>query len=49
MTCNHICGTCRYHQHESINDGWVCINPESDCCADWTEYGDSCEDWEGRQ
>lgn len=49
MRDSEACGTCRYHQHESIDDGWVCVNDESDNCADWTEYNDSCEMWEGRE
>lgn len=40
------CGTCAYHHFENISDGWVCCNDKSDYCADWTEYGDSCEEWE---
>ena len=20
------CGTCKYHQHEDTDDGWVCVN-----------------------
>lgn len=43
------CGTCKWHEHEDIDDGWVCVNAESDNCAAWTEYGDSCEEWEGRE
>lgn len=19
------CGACRYHRHESIDDGWICV------------------------
>lgn len=26
MKSEENCGTCRYHQHEDINDGWVCVN-----------------------
>lgn len=44
-----ICGTCKWHYHESIDDGWVCVNADSRYCADWTEYNDSCEEWEGKQ
>lgn len=44
-----ICGTCKWHQHEDIDDGWVCVNPDSDNRADWTDYNDSCQDWEGRR
>lgn len=43
------CGTCRWHKHEAVDDGWVCVNDQSEYCADWTEYGDSCADWEGRE
>lgn len=39
------CGTCQWHQHESIDNGWVCVNDQSCYCCDWTEYNDSCEDW----
>lgn len=42
------CGTCKYHQHEDIDDGWVCVNDESEYVADWTEYDDYCEEWEER-
>ena len=34
------CGTCKYHHHESIDDGWVCVNSDSEYCTDWTEYED---------
>ena len=43
-----ICGTCKYHHHESVTDGWVCVNISSDYCTDFTEYEDSCDEWEGR-
>lgn len=42
------CGTCKWHKHERIDDGWVCTNPDSHCCADWTEYNDWCQEWEDR-
>lgn len=42
------CGTCKYHEHERIDDGWVCVNPDSEYYSDWTEYGDCCDDWEER-
>ena len=43
-----VCGTCFYHQHEYIDDGWVCVNDASDRCTDWTDYDDTCDEWEGR-
>ena len=42
------CGTCKYHQFENVNDGYVCVNSDSEYCADWTEYSDCCEEWEER-
>ena len=43
-----MCGTCKWHKHEDIDDGWVCVNDRSDYCTDWTDYGDYCEDYEPR-
>lgn len=42
------CGTCEYHKFENVNDGYVCVNSDSEYCADWTEYSDCCEEWEER-
>lgn len=49
MNEERICGRCRHHKHEDIDDGWVCVNPDSECFSDWTEWGDSCEDFEERE
>ena len=46
---DEVCGNCKYHQFESIDNGYVCVNPDSDNIADWTEYDDSCEDWEKKE
>lgn len=43
------CGTCRWHCHENVTDGWVCVNGDSDNCTDFTDYNDSCEEWEARE
>lgn len=43
------CGTCKWHEHENIDDGWVCVNEDSIYYSDWTEYNDSCIDWEGTE
>lgn len=32
-----VCGTCKYHHKETVDDGFVCTNPDSDYVADWTE------------
>ncbi len=42
------CGTCKWHEHETVDDGWVCVNADSRYCADWTDYNHVCEDWEER-
>lgn len=42
------CHNCKYHQHEDITDGWICVNGDSEYIADWTEFDDTCEDWEER-
>lgn len=46
--CTRICGTCKYHQHEDIDDGWVCVNDIAEACSEWTDYNYSCPDWEER-
>lgn len=46
MSKIRCCGTCNWHQYESVDQGWVCVNPESEYCSDWTEYDDGCIDWE---
>lgn len=43
---DECCGTCKWHQREDIDDGWVCVNDRSEYCTDWTDYKDCCEDWE---
>lgn len=43
------CGTCKWHHHEDISDGRVCVNVESRYCTDWTDYDHCCEDWEERR
>ena len=42
------CENCKWRRHEDINDGYVCVNAESDRCADWVEDYDGCECWEGK-
>lgn len=49
MLDDKCCGTCKYHHHENIDDGWVCVNDRSEYCADWTECSDSCGKWEVRE
>ena len=49
MNEEKCCGTCKWHQHEDITDGWVCVNADSDYYTDFTDYEHSCEEWEGRK
>ena len=42
------CGTCKWHKLENVDEGWVCVNADSDNVADWTEYEDSCMEWEAK-
>lgn len=41
------CGNCKYHVHEDIDDGYVCVNSDSEHCTDWTDDNYSCVEWEG--
>ena len=38
-----ICKNCEYHQYEDIDCGFVCVNSDSDKCADWTPSNYSCK------
>lgn len=42
------CGTCRWHHHEDIDDGYVCVNAKSEKRTDWTDEDYKCDAWEGR-
>ena len=42
-----VCGTCKWHCFEST-DEWICDNELSDNYMGYTEYGDSCSDYEER-
>ena len=41
-----ICENCKWWQHESITDGYVCCNAQSPYCSDWKEADDSCSYFE---
>lgn len=40
------CGTCDYHCHEDISDGYVCVNDASEHCTDWTDDDYCCPAYE---
>lgn len=41
------CGTCKWHECE-MDDSWICVNNDSEFCADWMPYDHCCEEWEER-
>lgn len=42
-----ICGTCKHNKYDTESDGsYACNNERSDNYAMWTEYDDTCDDWE---
>lgn len=47
--CDKCCGTCKHHSKDDGNDDWVCVNPESEYFADYTDYNHSCEEYEERE
>ena len=49
MSNDKCCGTCKYNRYDDIGDGCVCVNDRSEYYADWIEYDDSCDEWEGRE
>ena len=42
---NRKCENCRYYEHEDIDDGYVCVNDNSEYCTDWVEPEHCCEEW----
>jgi len=42
-----VCGTCRWHKCDGSD--WICLNVNGDRYAEYTNYSDECEEWEGRQ
>lgn len=44
-----LCSNFRWHMHEDIDDGFVCVNSDSEYCTDWTEEDFSCPDWEEKE
>ena len=48
-TKDQICGTCEWHKHEYIDDGYVCVYYKSDYCTDHTDYEHYCSKWEAKE
>lgn len=45
---NKTCQTCRYGAVDELADR-ICVNGNSEHCADWVGDDDSCEDWDENQ
>ena len=43
---DQICGQCYYHRKQS--EEWICNNPDSECYGCYTEYRDTCDEFEDR-
>lgn len=41
-----VCGRCRWNRHDG--KGFYCGNTYSENHTHYTEYTDSCDEWEGR-
>lgn len=46
---NECFKTCKWHEQENIDNGYVCVNGDSEYVADWTEDEQCCEEWEKRE
>ena len=42
-----VCGTCVWHTCEIYPD-FICANKDSENYAMYTQYGDSCDEWEDK-
>ncbi len=51
MDKREICGNCKYCHKEKVSDDWdmICVNSDSEYCADWVEYEHSCDSFERRE
>ena len=45
---NEVCGTCKYRYYDKEEQEWVCDCALSDRCGEFTEYGETCDEWEDR-
>ena len=43
-----ICATCKWHHIDEIGD-WYCVNAYSNYCTEWTDYDDTCPEWEEKE
>ena len=45
---NEVCGTCKHHYYDKEEQEWVCDCALSDRCGEFTEYGETCNEWEDK-
>lgn len=43
---SRVCGNCKYHGYLNAQDGYVCVNEDSEYFSDWTDNECGCMDWE---
>ncbi|MBR3646212.1 MAG: hypothetical protein IKN54_07310 [Lachnospiraceae bacterium] len=47
-TVEKVCGECKWCHKEQVGEDWdmICVNGDSDYCADFVEWNHSCEEFE---
>ena len=45
-TQRDVCGECKHHKHDGTD--WICSTWRSEFYMDYTDYGDTCEEFERR-
>ena len=40
------CKTCEWLEYDALGRAHVCVNANSDNCADFVNVGDTCDKWE---
>ncbi|MBR5677087.1 MAG: hypothetical protein IKX20_03005 [Paludibacteraceae bacterium] len=44
------CGRCKWSERDKkFKEDYICVNDESEHCADWVEYEDYCDNFEERE
>lgn len=43
------CATCKYHYFKKIDQGYVCVNSDSEYCTEWTDDNDFCSEYEEKE
>lgn len=48
MCSSECCGTCIWHDYDKEHNDFFCANNESEYVGDYTDYRDSCDEYEER-